>query len=84
MATHFSIKVILWPKNCWSGSGRSSSDHPAIDVVERTCAEAMAGCSDEIVAFQTLNAPLTPAPQDALDRLLSPQIINLRLTWLLQ
>ncbi|EBV5808409.1 hypothetical protein HU47_27240, partial [Salmonella enterica subsp. enterica serovar Abaetetuba] len=28
----------------------------AIDVVERTCAEAMAG-SDEIV-FQTLNAPL--------------------------
>ncbi|MDM2796147.1 MULTISPECIES: DUF4158 domain-containing protein, partial [unclassified Citrobacter] len=31
---------------------------PAIDVVERTCAEAMAG-GDKIV-FQTLNAPLTP------------------------
>lgn len=41
---------------------------PAIDVVERTCAKAMAG-GDKIV-FQTLNAQLTPAHRDDLDRLL--------------
>ena len=56
---------------------------PAIDVVERTCAEAMAG-GDKIV-FQTLNAPLTPAHRDALDRLLeSSDNQPSRLTWLLQ
>ncbi|HDS6532743.1 TPA: Tn3 family transposase [Klebsiella aerogenes] len=56
---------------------------PAIDVVERTCAEAMAG-GDKIV-FQTLNAPLTQAHRDALDRLLeSSDNKSSRLTWLLQ
>ena len=56
---------------------------PAIDVVERTCAEAMAG-GDKIV-FQTLNAPLTPAHRDALDRLLeSSDNQPSRLAWLLQ
>lgn len=56
---------------------------PAIDVVERTCAEAMAG-GDKIV-FQTLNAPLTSAHRDALDRLLeSSDNQSSRLTWLLQ
>lgn len=56
---------------------------PAIDVVERTCAEAMAG-GDKIV-FQTLNAPLTPAHRHALDRLLeSSDNQPSRLTWLLQ
>lgn len=55
----------------------------AIDVVERTCAEAMAG-GDKIV-FQPLNAPLTPAHRDALDRLLeSSDNQYSRLTWLLQ
>ncbi len=54
---------------------------PAIDVVERTCAEAMA-VGDKIV-FQTLNAPLTPAHRDALDRLLeSSDNQSSRLTWL--
>lgn len=56
---------------------------PAIDVVERTCAEVMAG-GDKIV-FQTLNAPLTPAHRDALDHLLeSSDNQPSRLTWLLQ
>lgn len=56
---------------------------PAIDVVERTCAEAMAG-GDKIV-FQTLNAPLTSAHREALDRLLeSSDNQPSRLTWLLQ
>jgi hypothetical protein len=56
---------------------------PAIDVVERTCAEAMAG-GDKIV-FQTLNAPLTPAHRVALDRLLeSSDNQPSRLTWLQQ
>lgn len=56
---------------------------PAIDVVERTCAEAMAG-GDKIV-FQTLNAPLNPTHRDALDRLLeSSDNQPSRLTWLLQ
>ncbi|PHM66587.1 transposase [Xenorhabdus sp. KJ12.1] len=56
---------------------------PAIDVVERTCAEAMAG-GDKIV-FQTLNTPLTPAHRDALDRLLeSSDNQSSRLIWLLQ
>ncbi len=36
---------------------------PAIDVMERTSTEAMAG-GDEIV-FQALNTPLTPAHRDA-------------------
>ncbi len=52
---------------------------PAIDVVERTCAEAMAG-GDKIV-FQTLNAPLTPVHRDALESLLE---LSDRLTWLLK
>lgn len=56
---------------------------PTIDVVERTCAEAMAG-GDKIV-FQTLNAPLTSAHREALDRLLeSSDNQPSRLTWLLQ
>ncbi|EJE7372439.1 Tn3-like element TnEc1 family transposase, partial [Shigella dysenteriae] len=56
---------------------------PAIDVVERTCAEAMAG-GDKIV-FQTLNAPLTSAHREALDRLLeSSDNQPSRLTWILQ
>ncbi len=56
---------------------------PAIDVVERTCAEAMAG-GDEIV-FQPLNAPLNPTHRDALDRLLeSLDNQPSRLIWLLQ
>lgn len=56
---------------------------PAIDVVERTCAKVMAG-GDKIV-FQTLNAPLTLAHRDALDRLLeSSDNQSSRLTWLLQ
>ncbi len=56
---------------------------PSIDVVERSCAEAMAG-GDKIV-FQTLNAPLTPAHRDALDCLLeSSDNQSSRLTWLLQ
>lgn len=56
---------------------------PVIDVVERTCAEAMAG-GDKIV-FQTLNAPLTSAHREALDRLLeSSDNQPSRLTWLLQ
>lgn len=42
--------------------------NPAIDVVECTCAEAMTG-GDKIV-LQTLNALLTPAHRDVLDRLL--------------
>lgn len=55
---------------------------PAIDVVERTCAEAMAG-GDEIV-FQNLNAPLTPAHRETLDRLLeSADNRPSRLAWLL-
>ncbi len=56
---------------------------PTIDVVERTCAEAMAG-GDEIV-FQTLNVPLTSAHREALDRLLeSSDNQPSRLIWLLQ
>ncbi len=41
---------------------------PTINVVERTCAEAMAGGNK--IVFQTLNAPLTSAHREALDRLL--------------
>src|SRR5690606_6863782 len=53
------------------------------NVVERTCAEAMAG-GDKIV-FQTLNTSLTPAHRDALDRLLGSEDNRpSRLTWLLQ
>ncbi|WP_434006283.1 hypothetical protein [Escherichia coli] len=56
---------------------------PTIDVVERTYAEAMAG-GDEIV-FQTLNAPLTSAHREALERLIeSSDNQPSRLTWLLQ
>lgn len=56
---------------------------PTIDVVERTCAEAMAG-GDKIV-FQTLNAPLTSAHREALNRLLeSSDNQPSQLTWLLQ
>lgn len=56
---------------------------PTIDVVERTCAEAMTG-GDKIV-FQTLNASLTSAHREALDRLLeSSDNQPSRLTWLLQ
>lgn len=55
---------------------------PSIDVVERTCAEAMAG--GEKIVFQTLNAPLTPTHRDV-DRLLeSSDNQSSRLTWLLQ
>lgn len=62
---------------------RNSVIIPAIDVVERTCAEAMAG-GDKIV-FQTLNTSLTPAHRDALDRLLESEDNRpSRLTWLLQ
>lgn len=62
---------------------RNSVIIPAIDVVERTCAEYMAG-GDKIV-FQTLNTSLTPAHRDALNRLLgSEENQPSRLTWLLQ
>ncbi len=57
-------------------------DNSAIDVVERTCAEAMAG-GDKIV-FQTLNAPLTPAHRDAWIVCESSDNQPSRLTWLLQ
>ncbi len=56
---------------------------PAIDVVERTCAEAITG-GDKIV-FHTLNAPLTAVHRETLDRLLeSSDSQPSRLTWLLQ
>ncbi len=56
---------------------------PGIDVVERTCAEAMT-LGDKAV-YTTLNAQLTPQQKSALDTLLVTTEKQIsRLTWLLQ